>query len=94
MKIIFGAPTFFAQADEDLFFGWLHALPECQGVRGVGTHLEVSLSAPVSSDTVQQLLVLFRRWCLDPAPLLPLRSPETAGLVLWDTPLQQASHGA
>jgi len=94
VKIIFGGPTFFAQADEDRFFGWLQTLPECQGVRGIGTNLEVALSTPVSSDTVQQLLVLFRRWCLDPAPLLPLRSPETTNLVLWDAPLQQASHGA
>ena len=94
MKIIFGGPTFFAQADEDRFFGWLQQLPECQGIRGVGTDLEVALSAPVSADTVQQLLVLFRRWCLDPTPLLSLRSPETADLVLWDTTLQQASHRA
>ncbi|PBJ81602.1 hypothetical protein CMZ84_15555 [Lysobacteraceae bacterium NML93-0399] len=94
MKIIFGGPTFFTQADEDRFFGWLQALPECRDVRGVGTDLEVSLSTPISPDTVQQMLMLFRRWCLDPAPLLPLRSPETASFVLWDTSLQQAPHGA
>ncbi len=94
MKIIFSGPRFFAQADEDRFFGWLYALPEYQIVRGISTDLEITLATPVSPETVRQLLVLFRRWCLDPAPLLPLRSAETAGLVLWDTPIHQASHGA
>lgn len=87
MIITFSGPIFFAAADEDQFFGWLYALPEYQSVRGVGTDLEVTLATPVSPDTVQQLLILFRRWCLDPAPLLPLRSDETAGLALWYTPI-------
>ena len=42
MKIVFDGPTFFAQADEDRFFSWLYALPECQSIRGVGTNLEVT----------------------------------------------------
>jgi hypothetical protein len=88
--ISFEGPVFFAQADEDQFFRWLSSLPEYQGIRGIGTVLELTLSAPTSPDTVQQLLVIFRRWRIDVAPLLPLRSRETSNLALWDTALGEA----
>jgi hypothetical protein len=89
--ISFQGPVFFASADEDQFFHWLGSLPEYQAIRGAGTTLALTLSTPVQPETVRQLLVVFRRWHLDVAPLLPLRSPETSGFVLWDTSLGEAA---
>jgi len=81
--ISFEGPTFFAPADEDQFFGWLGSLPEFNGIHGVGTTLHLDLVAPVSSDSVRQLVVIFRRWLVDLAPLQPLRSADTDSFVLW-----------
>lgn len=92
--ISFEGPTFFVQADEDQFFGWLRSLPECQDIRGIGTTLDLVLAAPVSSDTVQQLVVVFRRWNIEVTPLLPLRSLETDDFVLWNMALREESSGA
>ena len=89
--ISFEGPTFFAPADEDTFFRWLASLPEYKDLRGAGTTLELTLDSPVGPDTVRQLLVIFRRWLIDVAPLLPLRSPDTNTLALWDTALDGAS---
>lgn len=89
--ISFEGPTFFAQADEDQFFRWIGSLPECQTIRGIGTTVHLTLSSPVQSETVRQLLVIFRRWHVHIAPLLFLRSPETDEFVLWDTALGGAS---
>jgi hypothetical protein len=94
MIISFRSPTFFASEDEDQFFGWLYSLPEYKDVRGRLTTLDLELADPVSAGSVRQLLVVFRRWYIDPAPLLPLRSPETDSFVLWDTSLGRASSGA
>jgi hypothetical protein len=94
MIISFEGPTFFAPEDEDQFFGWLYSLPEYKDILGTGTILDLELATPVSADTVRQLLVLFRRWCIDPKPLLSLRSPETDNFVLWDTSLQEVSSEA
>ena len=74
MIISFQGPTFFVSEDEDKFFGWLYSLPEFKDIRGRLTTLDLELAHPVSAGTVQQLLVVFRRWCIDPAPLLSLRS--------------------
>ena len=91
MIIYFEGPTFFAPADEDCFFRWLASLPEYRDIRGAGTTLELTLDSPVGPDTVRQLLVIFQRWLIDVTPLLPLRSPETNTLTLWDTALDGAS---
>jgi hypothetical protein len=94
MVISFEGPTFFAPEDEDQFFGWLYSLPEYKNIVGIGTTLELELASPVSADTVRQLVVLFRRWCIDPRPLISLRSAETDNFALWDTSLQEAVSGA
>ena len=91
MLISFQGPEFFSQPDEDQFFRWLASLPEYKDVRGVGTAVELSLTAPVQAETVMLLLVIFHRWHVDVKPLLVLRSPETDGFVLWDTALGEAS---
>lgn len=91
MIISFDGPVFYAQADEDQFFNWLRSLPEFQEVFGVGTTLHMSLKAPVSPETVRQLLVIFRRWGLSVGPLQPLQSTHTEGFVLWNTDLGAAS---
>lgn len=85
MIISFEGPTFFAAADEDRFFGWLASLPEFRAIRGVGTMLQLDLAVPISSDSVRQLVVIFRRWRVDLRPLQSLRSADTDDFVLWDT---------
>ncbi len=87
MIIFFEGPTFFAAADEDHFFRWLAALPGYKDIRGSSTTLGLTLDDSIEPDTVLQLLVIFRRWQIDITPLLPLRSPETSHLSLWDTSL-------
>jgi len=94
MIISFEGPRFFAPEDEEQFFGWLHSLPEYKDIRGRGTTLDLDLAYPVSADTVRQLLVVFRRWCLDPTPLHHLRSLETDSFALWDTSLREVPPGA
>ena len=94
LTITFRCPTFFADADEDRFFGWLYSMPEYAIVRGEGTALALQLTQPVSAETVRQLLVVFRRWCIDPESLLPLRRAETEHFVLWDIALHEASSDA
>ena len=91
MIISFKGPIFFASEDENQFFGWLYSLREYKDIRGRGTTLDLELAHPVSTDTVRQLLIVFRRWHVDPTPLVHLRSPETDSFVLWDTSLWQAS---
>lgn len=94
MIISFEGPTFFASEDEDQFFGWLYSLPEYKNITGTGSTLDLELASTVSTDTVRQLLILFRRWCIDVRPLLPLRSPETDNFVLWDISIHESSSGA
>ena len=91
MEISFEGPIFFSPADEDRFFNWLYSLSAFEKVVGSGTALHLHLREPIDLDTVQQLLILFRRWCVDIAPLLPLKSPSTARFTLWDTELTEAS---
>jgi len=85
--ISFEGPTFFAAADEEYFFRWLASLPGYKDIRGTGTILDLTLDEPIASDAVLQLLVILRRWRIDITPLMPLRSPETSHLSLWDTSL-------
>ncbi|TAA43456.1 hypothetical protein [Pseudoxanthomonas winnipegensis] len=90
MIISFDGPTFYAQADEDQFFGWLNSLDEFQDLRGVGRTLNLSLKEPVGPESVRQLLVIFRRWRLAIDPLLPLRTTQTTSFALWDADLRIA----
>ncbi|MNV76062.1 hypothetical protein D3C71_1693930 [compost metagenome] len=91
MIISFEGPVFFSSMDEDHFLDWLRSLPEFQSINGAGTILELGLSQPVQPETIRELLVIFRRWHLDVAPLLPLRSSESIGFVLWDTGSEEAA---
>ncbi len=91
MIISFEGPVFFATADEDQFFHWLSSLPEYRDIRGRGTALDLTLTTPLQTETVKQLLTIFRRWHLDVTPLLFLRSPETSHFALWDSALGEAS---
>ncbi len=91
MIISFEGPTFFAPEDEDHFFGWIYSLPEYKNIVGTGTTVDLELVAPVSADTVRQLLILFCRWCIGPDALISLRSAETDNFALWDASLQHAS---
>lgn len=91
MKIVFECPIFFAIEDEDRFFKWLYSLPAYENVVGSGSSLHLSLGDPVDSSTVEQLLIIFRRWCIEIDALLPLKSTETEECELWGTELKEAS---
>jgi len=91
MEISFECPMFFVIEDEDTFFKWLYSLPAYENVVGQGSTLHLSLNEPVDSSTVEQLLVIFRRWCIEIDALVPLKSTETADCELWDTELKVAS---
>lgn len=91
MIISFEGPVFFSSTDEDHFFDWLRSLPEFRSIHGAGTTLDLGLSQPVQPETIREILVIFRRWHLDVAPLLPLRSSESTGFVLWDTGSEEAA---
>ena len=84
MEIRFEGPRFYAPADEDRFFDWLRSLPEFERIEGRGTVLNLHVHEPLAEDSVRQLLVVFRRWQVDVAPLLPLKTSANAQFVLWN----------
>ncbi len=93
IEIVLDGPVFFAQQDEEQFFGWLAALPAYAGVRGRGRQLHLELTLPVDPATVKSLLVICHRWEIDKAPLAPLKSEAVSWHVLW-APSAPKRHGA
>lgn len=92
MEITIEGPVFFAQEDENRFFEWIYSLRAYDKVVGEGTDLRISLREPVDDESVRQLLVLCRRWCIDIQPLRQLRRPSNERLVLWEKNIIQASN--
>lgn len=91
MEIIFKGPTFFAQEDENHFFEWIYALPSYLNITGKGLDLHLELKEPVDKETVEQLLIIFRRWNVDVASLKSLRSEKNKGFILWEVDLTEAA---
>ena len=90
MNISFAGPSFFGQADEDLFFLALSQLPAYQGVGGSGRDTDLILRDPIDSDTADRLLSLFLRWEIDTRPLLHLRPADSANNGLWEIECERA----
>ena len=90
MEIIFEGPIFFAQEDENHFFEWLYSLPAYKEIVGSGVNLTLELNDPVDDDSILQLLIIFRRWCIDTNALFPLKRESNENLILWDTELVEA----
>ena len=93
MEITFAGPVFFSETDESMFFAWLERVPGFQSVHGHGTSLTVSL-APDREGAVYELLVVFRRWHIDPSPLrtMPREQPHTSPL--WERPIHEVAGAA
>jgi hypothetical protein len=83
VQISFTGPTFLSDADEEQFFAWLYSLPGYEAIVGTGDTLQLTIADPVDRESVRELLSLFRRWRIDIAALLPLKSPENSDLALW-----------
>jgi hypothetical protein len=84
MNLTFEGPTFFGQADEDLFFSVLYRLPAYQNVTGSGLDLHLTLKDPIDTESADQLLSLFLRWGIDTGALLHLRPANSATPRLWE----------
>ena len=69
-EVSFEGPSFFGQADEDLFFSAIYGLPAYQDVAGSGRELNLTLREPVDSESADRLLSLFLRWEIDTRALL------------------------
>ena len=72
MEIVFKGPTFYCQEDEEHFFNWLYSIPAFKEVVGQGIELRLSLDEEVDQNSLEQLLVVFKRWELDLKSLKPL----------------------
>jgi hypothetical protein len=93
MEVTFAGPVFFSETDEAMFFAWLERVPGFVSVEGHGCSLTVTL-ANERTGAIGELLVLLRRWQIDPAPLLPLRSEDPYPSSLWEHPIHEVAAGA
>jgi hypothetical protein len=73
MEIVFKGPTFYCKEDEDQFFNWLYSIPAFKEVVGQGVELHLSLKEEVDQNSLEQLLVIFKRWELEIKSLSQLR---------------------
>ena len=92
MEITFEGPVFFSETDEAMFFAWLQRVPGLVSVQGHGSSLTVILASE-RSGAVAELLVLLRRWQVDPAPLLSLCSEDPYPSRLWERPIHEVAAG-
>ncbi|QWT20179.1 hypothetical protein KPL74_20840 [Bacillus sp. NP157] len=76
-SFVFREKPYFSYLDEKHFFTWLESLDGVLSVKGGPGGLHVSLREPfVTPSTAYDLIGLFRRYGLDPAPFLPHVLPE------------------
>jgi hypothetical protein len=94
MKITFKSPIFYSIEDENTFFHWIYGLPAYENVTGYITDLNLQLKSPVDETTVRNLLIIFRRWCIDITPLLPLKTVKNQNLALWNSGIEQATRNS
>ena len=92
MEITFAGPVFFSEIDEAMFFAWLEQVPGLLSVQGHGLCLTVTLASE-RTGAVAELLVLMRRWHIDPEPLLPLRGEDPYPSSLWQHPIHEVAAG-
>ena len=89
MEVTFAGPVFFSQGDEALFFYGLEQLPGFISVVGRGRELTVALGDD-REGAIRELLVLFRRWQIDPLVLQPHRQEDPYPSRLWEQGLHEA----
>lgn len=89
MEITFVGPVFFSDGDEALFFHGLEQVPGFASVVGRNRELTVSLGE-AREGAVRELLVLFRRWQIDPSALNPFRGEDIYPCRLWEHTLHEA----
>ncbi|WP_133480227.1 hypothetical protein [Cognatilysobacter segetis] len=92
MEVTFTGPVFFSETDEAMFFAWLERVPGFVSVQGHGSSLTVSFAS--ERGAIAELLIVLRRWQIDPAPLQPLRSEDPHPSSLWERPIHEVAAGA
>ena len=83
MEIVFKGPTFYCQEDEEHFFNWLYSIPAFREVFGQGLELHLSLEEKVDQNSLEQLLVIFKRWELELKSLSPLKELALKSSLPW-----------
>ncbi|WP_226668052.1 hypothetical protein [Microbulbifer aggregans] len=89
MDITIHGPTFYDQEDESIFFSCIYNLPGYVQVRGLGADLTVSFSHALSEAAVMQLLIICRRWGINPEPLNSYKETFNPDCFLWENPIPQ-----
>jgi hypothetical protein len=92
VEVTFAGPVFFSETDEAMFFAWLERVPGFVSVQGHGRSLTVTLGNE-RAGAIAELLVLLRRWQIDPAPLVPLRNEDSCPSSLWEQPIHEVAGG-
>jgi len=83
MDITIDGPTFYDQEDENIFFSCIYGLPDFERVRGHGMELTISFKKVPSNKTISQLLVICRRWFINPEPLKLFKNETNSEFFLW-----------
>ena len=79
MKLIIPSVTYYSQADEDSFFGWLHSIPDVTEVVGEHKDLIVSLASNTLSDSsLRDLIALHQRYLLPMQSLAQFETPSNS----------------
>jgi hypothetical protein len=84
MDITIEGPCFYNQEDENVFFSCIYNLPDFLRVKGHGTELTISFTSNPSEQTIIQLLIICRRWGVDPKSLLRFKTQFNPTCSLWD----------
>lgn len=69
MDITIDGPIFYSQEDENIFFLCIYNLQDYKQVVGHGMELTISFNKNPSELAISQLLVICKRWDINPAPL-------------------------
>lgn len=83
MEIVFKGPTFYCQEDEEHFFNWLYSIPAFNEVVGQGLELHLFLDEEVDQNSLEQILVVFKRWELEIESLSPLKELALKSSLPW-----------
>jgi hypothetical protein len=83
MEIVFKGPTFYCQEDEEHFFNWLYSIPAFKEIVGQGFELHLSLKEEVDQKSLEQLIVIFKRWEVETKALLSLKELALKSSLPW-----------
>ncbi len=88
MDITIQGPCFYHQEDENIFFSCIYNLPGYQQIKGHGVELTISFANDISEQAVMQLLIICRRWSIDPTPLLIFKTCSNPECSLWKSAIE------